>query len=417
MMRTVGSPGRRRRTRPQRRRRLWLAPLLAAVLFVALLGAAVVRAETTTLPYLREHRVLPKTVTLPGGRPSLAWPSEGEGAVAVEGLGRLGSISGGRPVPIASVTKMMTAYLTLRKFPLEPGAEGFRVRITGAEAAEQQARAASGQSTLPVLAGETLTERQLLEALLIPSANNIAALLAVHVGGGIGAFLAKMNRTARELGMSRTTYTDPSGLAASTVSTPIDQLKLARVDLENPTFAQIVAMPAVSLPVVGRVANLNYLIGHRGYVGIKTGSDEAAGGCLVFARRMSAGGRAFTVIGAVFGQRRGEPIHAAVAAADRLASSVVATVKERVAIPAGTKVMTLENAEGRTVAVNTSRALSAVGWPGLRIPVQVSFGARRRTTARAERWGVVTLRGTPVARTPAVAAAPLSEPSPPVGGA
>jgi hypothetical protein len=74
--------------------------------------------------------------------------------------------------------------------------------------------------------------------------------------------------------------------------------------------------------------------------------------------------------------------------------------------------MTLENAEGRTVAVNTSRALRAVGWPGLRISAKVSFGARRRATRRGERWGVVTLRGTPVERTPAVAAAPLSEPSP-----
>jgi D-alanyl-D-alanine carboxypeptidase (penicillin-binding protein 5/6) len=83
-------------------------------------------------------------------------------------------------------------------------------------------------------------------------------------------------------------------------------LKLGRVDLEDRTFAQIVAMPAVSLPVVGRVANLDYLVGHRGYVGVKTGSDEAAGGCLVFARRMTAGGRTFTVLGAVFGQRVGE---------------------------------------------------------------------------------------------------------------
>ncbi|MBS1889098.1 MAG: D-alanyl-D-alanine carboxypeptidase [Actinobacteria bacterium] len=389
-----------------------LGSLLAAIAIVALVGAVPAAAgRAKTLPYLRVHRVLPKTVTLPGPRPRLAWPSEGEATVAVEGVGSLGSIGGRRAVPIASVAKMMTAYLTLRKFPLEPGAEGFHVTITAAEAAEQQARAASGQSTLPVVAGERLSERQLLEALLIPSANNIAALLAVHVGPGMGAFLGKMNRAARALGMSRTTYTDPSGLAASTVSTPLDQLKLARVDLENPTFAQIVAMQAVTLPVVGRVANLNYLVGHRGYIGIKTGSDEAAGGCLVFARQTSVGGRTFTVIGAVFGQRVGEPVHAAVAAADRLASSVVATVKERVAIPAGTKVMTLENSAGKTVAVDTSRALRAVGWPGLHIATQVTVGAPRRATAQGERFGVVTLRGVPVARTSAVVAAPLSEPS------
>ncbi len=385
--------------------------LLALLLLAGLIAAALVRAETKTVPYLVVQRVLPKTAKLAGKPFKPAWPSEGEAAVAVQGIGGLGSSGGRKPVPIASVAKVMTAYLTLKQFPLAPGAEGFHVRITPAQVRDEQQRVALDQSTVAVRAGEVLSERQLLQALLLPSANNIAALLAVHDAGSIGAFLKRMNRTARELGMSHTTYTDPSGFEASTVSTAADQLKLARVAMQDPTFAQIVAKPSAQLPVVGLVLNYNHLVGHDGYIGIKTGSDEAAGGCLVFARRVKAGGRSFTMLGAVLGQRDGELVSAALASADRLAGSVAAAVKNRVAVPAGTTAMTLENAEGHRVSVKTARPLRQVGWPGMRVGVGVKIGSRRRTATKGERWGAVTVRGTSVARSPAVAAAALGEPS------
>jgi D-alanyl-D-alanine carboxypeptidase (penicillin-binding protein 5/6) len=401
-----------RRPKPPRgRRRLWLVPLLAAMLLVALIGAALVRAETKTTPYLRVHRDLPKTVKLPGKPFKPAWPSEGEATVAVEGVGSLGSTGGQKPVPIASVAKVMTAYLTLKQFPLAPGAEGFQVRITPSQVDEEHARVALDQSTVEVRVGETLSERQLLVALMLPSANNIAALLAVHDAGGIAAFVNEMNRTAHELGMSQTRYTDPSGFEESTVSTASDQVKLAREAMQDPTFAQIVAKPSARLPVVGRVLNYNELVGHDGYVGIKTGSDEAAGGCLLFAKRMTVGGRTFTVLGAIFGQHDGELVDAALAGADRLADSVAAGVKERVAVPAGTKVMTLENADGDTAVVKTERPLREIGWPGMRTTVHLSIGPARHSAAKGERWGTVMVRGTSVARAPAVAATSLGEPS------
>ncbi|HVS98927.1 MAG TPA: hypothetical protein VHE08_00270 [Solirubrobacterales bacterium] len=396
---------------PRRRRRLWLVPLLVGIVVVGLIAAALVRAETKTAPYLVVHRALPKTVRLPGRPFRPAWPSEGEATVAVEGVGSLGSTGGQKPVPIASVAKVMTAYLTLKQFPLAPGAEGFHVRITKAEANEERERVALDQSTVEVRAGETLSERQLLEALMLPSANNIAALLAVHDAGGIGAFVKEMNRTARELGMSQTTYTDPSGFEESTVSTASDQVKLARAAMGDPTFAQIVAKPSARLPVVGRVVNYNELVGHDGYVGIKTGSDEAAGGCLLFAKRVTVGGHTFTVLGAIFGQHDGELVDAALAGADRLAGSVAAAVRTRVAIPAGTTVMTLENADGHTVAVKTARALKEIGWPGMRTPVHIGVGPPRRSATEGERWGTVMVRGTTIERAPAVAAASLGEPS------
>jgi D-alanyl-D-alanine carboxypeptidase (penicillin-binding protein 5/6) len=261
------------------------------------------------------------------GEPSrIAWPGEGEAAVAVAGLGTLVHGSG-EPVPIASVAKVMTAYLVLRQDPLEPGEDGFEVQIGPAEVEEFEQRADSGQSVVEVEAGEVLSERQALEALLLPSANNVAALLAVNEAGSVEAFVAEMNEAAAELGMGKTHYTDPSGLEDTTVSTAAEQLKLARAAMADPAFAQIVAMPTAQLPVVGEVANYNELVGHEGFVGIKTGSDEGAGGCLLFARRIQVGGRTVTMLGAVLGQREGDLIEAALAAARSLADSAAAAAR------------------------------------------------------------------------------------------
>jgi serine-type D-Ala-D-Ala carboxypeptidase (penicillin-binding protein 5/6) len=259
-----------------------------------------------------------------GGTAHVAWPREGEAAVAVGGLGSLGASGGAEPVPIASLAKVMTAYLVLRDDPLEPGQEGFGIRIGPGDVEDLHERMDLGQSVVPVEVGEVLSERQALEALLLPSANNVAALLAVHEAGSVDAFVDEMNEAAAELGMENTDYTDPSGFEDTTVSTAADQLKIARAAMADPTFAQIVAMPSTVLPVAGEVDNFNALVGHEGFVGIKTGSDEAAGGCLLFARRIEVGGHTTTMIGAVLGQREGDLVPAALTAARDLAMSATA---------------------------------------------------------------------------------------------
>ncbi len=292
--------------------------MVGAFVLVLLLLVGLRRLTTEDTPPLLLHRTLPAYVRLPGSAPALAWPEEGQAAVEVEGVGSLGSVGGSAPVPIASVAKVMTAYLTLREHPLASGQEGFSVTITPADAAEEEQREALGESTLNVRAGERLSERQMLQALLLPSANNIAALLARYEAGGIAPFVARMNATARTLGMASSTYTDPSGFNDETVSTAGDQLKLARVVMRIPAFAEIVDEHSVVLPVVGRVANFNGLVGEDGYVGVKTGSDRAAGGCLIFAKRVLTDGRALTVLGVVLNQRGGSLIQAALVSARQL---------------------------------------------------------------------------------------------------
>ncbi len=385
--------------------------MVGALVLVLLLLVGLRRITTEGTPPLVVHRTLPAYVRLAGSAPVLAWPEEGQAAVEVEGVGILGSVGGSVPVPIASVAKVMTAYLTLREHSLAAGQEGFSMTITAADAAEEEQREALGESTLNVRAGERLSERQALQALLLPSANNIAALLARYDAGGITPFVARMNATARALGMSSTRYTDPSGFNDETVSTAADQLKLARVAMRIPAFAEIVDEPSAVLPVVGRVVNYNGLVGEDGYVGVKTGSDRAAGGCLVFAKKILIDGRALTVLGVVLSQRGGSLVEAAMGSAHQLGDSVAASLRLRTALPAGTTVLSASSADGRRTTAVTADALREIGWGGERVPVHV--GARPAMTRLkvGERMASVALPGGGVASTSALARSSVGGPS------
>jgi serine-type D-Ala-D-Ala carboxypeptidase (penicillin-binding protein 5/6) len=248
------------------------------------------------------------------------WPAQGQAAV-VFGGGRPAASPDQAPEPIASLAKVMTAYLTLERYPLEGAGEGFTIAVTAAEARAVEEEADEGQSVVAVRAGERLSERQLLEALLIPSGNNIARMLAARLAGSEGRFLAEMNEAAAALGMDATTYTDPSGFDPGTVSTAADQLRLFRRAMGFAAFRRIVSTAAVTLPVAGTVTNFDPLLG-AGYPG-KTGSDSAAGGCLAFFTHVTHGGRPVTAVGVVMGQGEGSDTAALLDAAGEAATRLV----------------------------------------------------------------------------------------------
>jgi serine-type D-Ala-D-Ala carboxypeptidase (penicillin-binding protein 5/6) len=242
----------------------------------------------------------------------------------VLGNGRPAVSPNEQPVPIASVAKVMTAYLVLEDYPLSSAQDGFTITVTEAQAQAEARDAADGGSVVAVRPGEQLTERQLLEALLIPSGNNIAQMLAAVVAGSETGFVAEMNAKARALGMNHTTYTDPSGFDASTVSTAADQLRIFRRAIRSPVFRDVVSTASVTLPVAGTLTNFNPLIAD-GYAG-KTGSDAEAGGCLAFFTHVALGTRLQTAVGVVLGQGRGRDTSAILAAAGEAAEQMVDSV-------------------------------------------------------------------------------------------
>ena len=276
----------------------------------ALIAGAVILVAAVTWVAVQLLRPVPSmaltvSVTtarvLPGAAPRPDWPGRAQAAAGLPGTGLLGAHGGSQPVPIASLAKIMTGYVVLSDHPLRAGGSGPVITVTAADVAAYASDQRQGQSVVKVAAGETLTERQALEAMLIPSGNNVASLLARWDAGWQEAFVAKMNARARSLGLRSTRYADASGADPATVSTASDQFRLTLRALQIPAFRQIVAMPQVTLPVAGVAYNVNAGLGHDGIVGVKTGSTSQAGGCLAFAAIRTVAGGQVTIIGVILG--------------------------------------------------------------------------------------------------------------------
>ena len=357
-----------------RRGRL-IAVLVIVLLFAGLMSAGVALQLHRALPAASLTASVASSIRIPGAAATMPWPSAGSAELMVEGLGRLGGSGNGGPAKaIGSVAKVMTAYVVLSEHPLEADADGPEITVTAADVADYQGRIAGGQSLVAVRAGEKMTERDALEALMLPSANNVAHMLAQWVGGSQPGFIDRMNAAADTLGMTDSHYTDPSGFLPSTVSTAADQVKLGRAVLKLEGFAELVAQTEATIPVVGKIKNYNDLLGKDGVFGIKTGSTTQAGGNLLFAAHLTVGGKQLTVVGAVFNQP-GAHTPQQLAQVNRVVRKLLAAVRKTVKVYtllAANPVGAVRTAWGATSTVATAGPLRVVGWPGLPIKVKLT---------------------------------------------
>ena len=212
------------------------------------------------------------------------------------------------------------------------------------------------------------TQRQALSAIMIPSANNVARLLARWDAGSERAFADKMNAAAEQLGMKNTTYTDPSGLNATTVSTAEDQVKLADELVKIPALMDITRLPTWTDPSGAVWSNYNRLVPFNGAIGIKTGSTTKAGGNLVFAATKEVGGQTVTVVGAVLGQHKGPSIIDTVNAVSKTAMLAARAALTSVTIlKKGDVVGYVDDGLGGHTPVVATKDVTAVGWAGLKV--------------------------------------------------
>lgn len=276
--------------------------IVIVILAVAVLGVLGASRFNSPIPEVSVTATA-QNIALPGEL-SVVFPEQGQSAVGTDALGVMAASSDQAPIPIASVAKIMTAYIVLKEHPLQPGEGGPTLTMTAEDVADYKYAVENNHSYLAVALGEKLNERQLLQGLMLPSGNNVAKTLGRWISGTDEAFVKKMNETAKALGMNNTTYADASGANEATVSNATDQIKLAQAAMKDQAFREIVALPQAVLPVAGKVYNVNSMLGKHGIVGIKTGSGVIAGGCFVSATPVVNGSEKNYLIAAVLGSRK-----------------------------------------------------------------------------------------------------------------
>lgn len=337
--------------------------------------------------------------------PAVPWAATGQSAVSIPALGWSAQSGAEQPVPVASMTKIMTAYLVLADHPLAPGQQGPTLTMSTADAWNYGTDTATDQASVLVQAGEQLSEYQLLEGLLVHSANDFAYILATWDAGSVAAFVAKMNATAAKLGMGATHFADASGYLPGSVSTAADLLRVAGAAMANPVFSQIVREGAVTLPAAGLVSSYTPLLTVPGVVGVKSGFTSAAGGGDVLAYQASVGGAPLVVLAAVTSQEG--PTVLAHAGHQALAIAQAAAAQAGVApvVSAGQR-LGRATVTGRPVTLTAARSATLPALASGMVRQHVTLW--RRARRRGDRWTVGTASfrlGTETVSVPVVAPA------------
>jgi D-alanyl-D-alanine carboxypeptidase (penicillin-binding protein 5/6) len=297
-----------------------------------------------------------------GTPPVVPWPSRGSAAIGVQSLGFIASSGNEQAIPAASVAKVMTALVILEDKPLKKGDSGPTITITDTDVQYYNADLAGKQSVAAVMSGEQITELQLLQGALIPSANNFAETLARWDAGSIDAFVAKMNARGVALHLTHTKFADTSGANPGTLSTPSDLMSLGMIAMKQEVFAQVVGIGQVSLPVAGTVYNVDAVLGQSGIVGIKTGSGLNSGANFLFAAIISVDGIPITFFGCVMGQ---PTLDDTFAVAKQLIGAMQSALHVRKVIVKNQTVATYVTPWGAQTDLVSTVDVELIEWPGM----------------------------------------------------
>ncbi|MEV7381750.1 D-alanyl-D-alanine carboxypeptidase family protein [Streptomyces lydicus] len=362
--------------------------------------------------------------TFEGGKLTIPWPAQGQAAIKVVGSGDLGTFGPQKPVPTASVAKIMTAYVILRDHPLKKDEGGPQIEVDAKAVTEGGSRHESRIEGLK--AGQKFSQQNMLKMLMIPSGNNIARLLARwdSKSADVAPFVKKMNAAAKDLGMKNTTYTDPSGLDPKTVSTAVDQLKLAEAVMKFDAFRPIVATPNTEIPGLSKRINSNIdnlLLAGLSIKGIKTGSSTAAGGTLSWAAYKTVDGKDRLILGTMMDQHfkgldpdGSNSLTLVKDNSQKVIEAVRNALTSAPAVKKGQVVGYVDDGLNGLTPVVATKDLKAVGVPGQKLKLSVGDGGKTvpHTAKAGTEVGVLTVgNGESMQKVPVALKEDLVEPT------
>ncbi|MFF0909589.1 D-alanyl-D-alanine carboxypeptidase [Microbacterium enclense] len=343
--------------RPRRRglRPTAVIPTVFLLLVIGVYAAVTLLWPLTNVAPMAQS-VAVETNAAPEASP--AWPAEGSAALSVSGIPGVPA-SSGEAASIASITKVVTALLVLDRQPLAPGEQGRDYAFTAADSAAYWQYRARGESSLDVPVDGTLTQLQMLEGMLIGSANNYADRLASDIWPTDADFADAASAYLSEQNIEGITIVDPTGIEAENRASPGALVPLAEKALANPVIAGIVSTQQIELPGAGLVRNGNPLLADPGVVGVKTGTLDAWN--LLSAKDIVVGDTTVRAFAAVLGQPGPDSRNAASRA---LFDRVEQELQPQTSVPAGTVVGRVSTLWGEEADVVSTADASLVLWNG-----------------------------------------------------
>lgn len=259
---------------------------------------------------------------------TLTWPHDAiSGAVGIKGEGVAASYKSDIQRPTASIAKIITALAILEKHPLKAGEGGPVIPITSKDEDLYREYFYKNGSVVPVKAGQQLRLRQALQAMILPSANNIADTAAIWAFGSLEAYKEYANSMVARMGLNHTVIgNDASGFDPQTKSTAEDLVRLGEIALDVPALAEIARQKAFTIPGFGVFPNYNQLVTDLGYTGLKPGNTDEAGGTILFSKKIILDNKPKTLIGVILGTKSGDtPYQTAQIIADSAESAIKAS--------------------------------------------------------------------------------------------
>lgn len=300
------------------------------------------------------------TVSLPSYGASAIGDADSEHIYAAVGLDE--------SRPIASVTKVVTALVVLEAHPIADGHDGAAIPLTQDDARLVSQYAAINGTTAPVRVGSTISQRSVIELMIVHSANNYAETLAVWAFGSVEAYLAAAREWLDAKGLDAIRIADTTGFSPDNTGTPRALLRLARLAIAEPVIAAAARLPQVTAVGVGTFANRNLILGVDGVTGLKTGTLRASGASLLFSADHDGPESVQRLVGVVLNG----PDHPRVAADVRsLLSSVRDDYHEITIVEAGTVFARYESPWGDVVELQAAETIEGVVWGTVRSTVVV----------------------------------------------
>lgn len=388
-----------------RRRRVTVGAALAFAL-----GVLFYLPMTLLAPLAPTTAVVAAPVEEPGAPAALSFPGYGASAVgAVDFPGLLGSSGSTGALPLASITKVVTALTVLEAHPIAVDEPGPAVTMTRVDVGYYDSYRSQNGKVVAVSAGQVYTERELLDITLIESANNYATTLAVWAFGSQDAFAGAAQAWLSEHDLANITIVEPTGLDARNVGTAAALVELGRLALEDPVVAQIVGTDSLTMHDVGLLENSNELLGTAGVTGIKTGTLDSFGANLLFSAQYPIGGSSVTVIGVVLGGTDHDTLDAAIT---QLLATVAGGFHELDVSDVGASYGAYVTPWGQKAEAVAAEEATLLTWGDTAVTSSVTAAKVRVGDTGSEVGNVVITAGERTVTVPLVLSADLDDPGP-----